>query len=187
MGLFSSIKAIFQFRKELRRSIEEAKENEMRYLAMTTDELSALSDDELFTAVTARTESKVDSFDEWEDGVNSLNPSQKIFYSVNWLEIEVNNGGLCQFFVNSSRMVAPFVSNYMAIIGAEEHQNLYDNFVKKNAIDLTELSFFDVNEAEEFEEKVERYPFDEYDDAFYDMEPLETYLKKFGRAHLVDF
>ena len=187
MGLFSSIKAILQFKKELKRSIKETQENENRYLTMTTDELSVLSDDELFEAIVARTESKVDSFDEWEDGVNSLNPSQKIFYSVNWLEIEVNNGGLCQFFVNSSRMVAPFVSNYMAIIGAEEHKNLYDNFVKKNAIDLTELSFFDVNEAEEFEEKVERYPFDEYDDAFYDMEPLETYLKKFGRAHLVDF
>ena len=187
MGWFSSIKAILQFKKELKRSIKETQENEKRYLTMTTDELSALSDDELFAAIVARTESKVDSFDEWEDGVNSLNPSQKIFYSVNWLEIEVNNGGLCQFFVNSSRMVAPFVSKYMAIIGAEEHQNLYDNFVKKNAIDLTELSFFDVNEAEEFEEKVERYPFDEYDDVFYDMEPLETYLKKFGRAHLVDF
>ena len=187
MGFFSSIKAILQFKKELKRSIKETQENEKRYLTMTTDELSALSDDELFAAIVARTESKVDSFDEWEDGVNSLNSSQKIFYSVNWLEIEVNNGGLCQFFVNSSRMVAPFVSKYMAIIGAEEHQNLYDNFVKKNAIDLTELSFFDVNEAEEFEEKAERYPFDEYDDAFYDMEPLETYLKKFGRAHLVDF
>ena len=97
MGLFSSIKAIFQFRKELKRSIEEAKENEKRYLTMLTDELSALSDDELFEAVTARTESKVDSFDEWEDGVNALNTSQKIFYSVNWLEMEVNNGGLCQF------------------------------------------------------------------------------------------
>ena len=187
MGLFSSIKAILQFKKKLKRSIKETQENEKRYLTMTTDELSALSDDELFEAIVARTESKVDSFDEWEDGVNSLNPSQKIFYSVNWLEIEVNNGGLCQFFVNSSRMVAPFVSKYMAIIGAEDHQNLYDNFVKKNAIDLTDLSFFDVNEVEEFEEKVERYPFDEYDDAFYDMEPLETYLKKFGRAHLVDF
>ena len=187
MGFFSSIKGILQFIKELKRIIKETQENEKRYLTMTTDELSALSDDELFAAIVARTESKVDSFDEWEDGVNSLNSSQKIFYSVNWLEIEVNNGGLCQFFVNSSRMVAPFVSKYMAIIGAEEHQNLYDNFVKKNAIDLTELSFFDVNEAGEFEEKVERYPFDEYDDAFYDMEPLETYLKKFGRAHLVDF
>ena len=111
MGHFSTIKNIIKFRKELKKSIEEAKENEKRYLEMTVEELSALSDDELFEAVTARTEGKVDSFDEWEDGVNSLNPSQKIFYSVNWLEMEVNNGGLCQFFVNSSRMVAPLVSD----------------------------------------------------------------------------
>ena len=116
MGLFSAIKNMIKFRKELKKSIEEAKENEKRYLEMTVEELSALSDDELFEAVTARTESKVDSFDEWECGVNSLNPSQKIFYSVNWLEMEVNNGGLCQFFVNSSRMVAPLVSEYMGII-----------------------------------------------------------------------
>lgn len=66
-----------------KRSIEEAKENEKRYLAMTPNELSALSDDELFEAVIARTESEVDSFDEWENGVNSLNSSQKLFYSVN--------------------------------------------------------------------------------------------------------
>ena len=153
---------------------------------MTVEDLSSLSDDELFEAVTARTERKVDSFDEWEDGVNSLNPSQKIFYSVNWLEMEVNNGGLCQFFVNSSRMVAPLVSEYMDIIGAVDHKKLYDDFVNKNEIDLTELSFFDVNEVEEFEEKTEKYPFDEYDDAFYDMEPLETYLKKFIRENIKD-
>lgn len=187
MGLFSAIKNTLKFKKELKKSIKEAKEKEKRYLEMTVEELSALSDDELFEAVTARTERKVDSFDEWEDGVNSLNPSQKIFYSVNWLEMEVNNGGLCQFFVNSSRMVAPLVSEYMGIIGAVEHKKLYDDFVNKNGIDLTELSFFDVNEVEEFEEKTEKYPFDEYDDAFYDMEPLETYLKKFIRENVKDF
>ena len=97
MGFFSTIKNIITFRKELKKSIEEAQENERRYLEMTTDELSALSDEELFDAVTARTENKVDIFDELEDGVSSLNHSQRIFYSVNWLEIEVNNGGLCQF------------------------------------------------------------------------------------------
>ena len=48
MGFFSSMKAIFQLRKELKRSIAEAKENEKRYLEMTMDELSALSDDELY-------------------------------------------------------------------------------------------------------------------------------------------
>lgn len=187
MGLFSSIKNIIKFRKELKKSIEEAKENEKRYLAMTTDELSFLSDDELFEAVTLRTEGKVDSFDELEDGVNSLNHSQKIFYSVNWLEIEVNNGGLCQFFVNSSRMVAPFVSEYMGIIGATAHKALFDDFILKTGIDLNDLSSFDCDDAEEFEGQYQRYPFDEYDDAFYDMEPPEAFLKKFIRERLDDF
>ena len=187
MGFFSAIKAVISFRKELKNSIAESKEKETRYLAMTTSELSELSDDELFEAVICRTENKVDSYDEWEDGVNALNSSQKIFYSVNWLEIEVNNGGLCQFFVNSSRMVAPYVSEYMGIIGAEDHKKLYDNFVSKYKIDLCELSFFDVEKAEEFEEKTQKYPFDEYDDAFYDMESLESYLKQFVRKYLGDF
>ena len=187
MGLFSAIKNMIKFRKELKKSIEEAKKNEKRYLEMTVEELSALSDDELFEAVTARTESKVDSFDEWEDGVNLLNPSQKIFYSVNWLEMEVNNGGLCQFFVNSSRMVAPLVSEYMGIIGAVDHKKLYDDFISKYGIDLNNLSSFDIEDATEFEEQNQRYPFDEYDDAFYDMEPLETYLKKFIRENIKDF
>ena len=187
MGLFSAIKNMIKFRKELKKSIEEAKENEKHYLEMTVEELFALSDDELFEAVTVRTENKVDSFDEWEDGVNSLNPSQKIFYSVNWLEIEVNNGGLCQFFINSSRMVAPLVSEYMGIIGAVDHKKLYDNFTSKYGIDLNDLSSFDIEEAAEFEEQNQRYPFDEYDDVFYDMEPLETFLKKFIRENVKDF
>ena len=84
-------------------------------------------------------------------------------------------------------MVAPLVSEYMGIIGAAEHKKLYDDFVNKNGIDLTELSFCDVDKAEEFEEKTEKYPFDEYDDAFYDMEPLEIYLKNFIRENINDF
>ena len=187
MGVFGSIKAILQFRKELKRSIAEAQENEKRYLKATVEELSAFSDDELFEAVTARTERKVDRFDEWEDGVNSLNPSQKIFYSVHWLETEVNNGGLCQFFVNSSRMVAPLVSEYMGMIGAIDHKKLYDDFTSTYGIDLNDLSSFDVEEVADFEEQKQRYPFDEYDDAFYDMEPLKAYLKKFIRENIQDF
>jgi hypothetical protein len=187
MGLFGSIKEIFRLHKVLKESIKEAKEKEALYLNMSHEEMANLSDDELFDAVLTRTETKVDAFEEWEDGVNALNNSQKIFYAVNWLEIEVNNGGLCQFFVNSSRMVAPYVSEYMGIIGAIEHKNLFDKFVNENNIDLTDLSSFDVEEADEFEEQTERYPFDDYDDAFYDMESLETYLKKFAREHLQDF
>ena len=187
MGLFSAIKEIIKFKKELKKSITEAKENEARYLAMTLEDLSALSDDELFEAVVIRTESKVSRFEDWTDGVNSLNSSQKIFYSLNWLEMEVNNGGLCQFFVNSSRMVAPCVSEFMGIVGANEHKKLYDDFIAQNDIDLSDLSFFDIEKVEEFEEKTQKYPFDEYDNMFCEIEPLESYLKRFIKAHLEEF
>lgn len=187
MGLFSMIKDGFRFQKELRKSIKEAREAQKRYPGMTTEELSALSDDELFEAATVRTENKVGSFEEWEDGVNALNPSQKIFYSVSWLETEVNNGGLCQFFVNSSRMVAPLVSEYMGIIGAADHKKLFDDFISGNNIDLNDLSYFDMEDVEEFEEQNQRYPFAEYDNAFYNTEPLETFLKAFIRENIKDF
>ena len=187
MGLFGTIKEVVKFRKELKKSIEESKEKEACYLNMSKEDMAVLSDDELFEAVLVRTSHKVESFDEWEDGVNSLNPSQKIFYSVNWLEMEVNNGGLCQFFVNSSRMVAPFVSEYMGVIGADDHKKLFDTFIAENKIDLLNLSSFDIVELDEFEAQTQRYPFDQYDDAFYALKPLETYLKKYAKEHLADF
>lgn len=186
MSLFSTIKEIIKFRKELKKCIIESKEKEMLYLSMSNEDMVSLSDDELFEAALFRIEHKVDSYDDWEEGVNSLNNSQKIFYSINWLETEVNNGGLCQFFVNSSRMVAPNVSEYMNIIGANNHKNLFDKFIADNNIDLHNLSSFDIDDVDEYEKQTERYPFDDYDDAFCDMEPLEIYLKKFAREHSKD-
>ena len=184
MGLFGAIKTIIKFRKELKKSIVEAKENEARYLAMSVEELSALSDDELFDAVDSRVENRIDGYKKLEEGFAALNEPQKIFCSLKWMQAEVDNGGLCQFFVNSSRLVAPLVSEYMGIVGANEHKGLYDAFVEKNGIDLSDFSFFDIVKIEEFEEKAQKYPFDEYDDAFYGMEPLENYLKKYIRDNL---
>ena len=167
--------------------IKGSSEDRERYLDMSHDELEALSDDELFSAVDARVEEQVERYEDLADGLNALNASQKVFYTLNWLEIEVNNGGLCQFFVNSSRIVAPWVSTSMNIIGAIEHQRLYDNFVQENGINLNDLSFFDVQKVSEFQEKTKRYPFDQYDHAFYQMESLESYLKRYIRENLTDF
>jgi hypothetical protein len=187
MGLFGAIKAFFALRKNLAKELEEIREREARYPVMTTDELAALDDEELFEAVNVRTENKVDSFEELTEGFHSLNASQKVFYALNWLEMEVNNGGLCQFFVNSSRVAAPFVSEYMGVVGADAHKKLFDEFIKKSNINVTELSFFDIEKIEEFEEKAESYPFDDYDEAYYEMEPLQTYLQKYIREHVADF
>ncbi len=158
-----------------------------KYIKMSIPELSQLTDDELFTAVWTRTENIVSSKEDILEGFNSLNEEQRIFYAVNYLEMEVNNGGLCQFFVNSSRMVAPVVSEYMGIIGATEHKKLYDTFTEKHQINIQDLSSFDCETVEVFQSQYERYPFDEYDDAFYKLEPLQKYLTQFIKENIEAF
>jgi len=168
-------------------AINRALNPDAAYLKASTEELSQLSDEELICAVWARTENTVRSKKDMLEGFYSLNEEQRIFYAVNYLEMEVNNGGLCQFFVNSSRIVAPVVGEYMGIIGAKEHQKLYEEFIKTHQIDTNDLSSFDCETVEVFQEQHERYPFDEYDDAFYVLEPLQTHLVAYVKKHIEKF
>ena len=183
MGLFDFDKQKFDFAK----AFEEQMKREATYIQMSTAALSKLSDDELYNAVWVRTENIVSSQEDLIEGVNSLNEEQRIFYAVFLLELEVNNGGLCQFFVNSSRMVAPIVSECMEMIGASEHKILYDAFIKKNQIDTYDLSSFDCENVEDYKPQYERYPFDEYDDDFYKLEPLQGYLVPFVKKYIEKF
>lgn len=158
-----------------------------KYISMTTDELSALADEELYEAVTDRIENKFRGYETLEEDFNSLNEPEKIVYSLNEMIMEIENGGLCQFFSNSSNMVAPFVSDYMGIIGAEEHKKLYDSFVSENNINFSDLSYFEDADIDDFAKINNSYPFDEFDEKFYETEPLETYVTKYIRGHIVDF
>ena len=171
----------------LRDRIHKALLIDEKYIKMSASELSQLSDEELFEAVWNRTENIVSSKDDFADGFNDLNDEQRIFYAVNYLEMEVNNGGLCQFFVNQSRMFAPIVSAYMGVIGATEHQKLYDTFIEKQHIDTNNLSSFDCDTIEDFQSQYKRYPFDEYDNAFYELEPLQNHLISFIKKHIEKF
>ena len=56
--------------------------------------------------------------------------------------MELQNGGLCQFFVNSSRSLAPYVDECLKMVGAEEHRKLFAEFVANNQIDLNNLDSF---------------------------------------------
>ncbi|MBR5490023.1 MAG: DUF4375 domain-containing protein [Oscillospiraceae bacterium] len=183
MGLFSFIKQAIAFKK----SFKEQAQRDAVYLQMSTEELATLPDDELFSAVWIRTENIVSSKEDLLEGFNSLNDEQRVFYAVNYLEMEVNNGGLCQFFVNSSRMVAPIVSEYMGIIGAIEHKKLYNAFIEKHQINTNDLSSFDSDTIEVFQSQYECYPFDEYDDAFYELEPLQNHLVSYVKKHIEKF
>ena len=154
-----------------------------RYLKMPLEELKALPDDALFDALTARTEAKLIKAGGFVDGVDSLSNAEKVFYIASYYEMEVNNGGLCQFFVNSSRMIAPMLLDCLRAIGADEHAKLLETFVADNGIDLNELSSFAVDSYEEYERRCESYPFDDFDDKFYELDAITDLLTQYAREH----
>ena len=61
---------------------------------------------------------------------------------------------------------------------------LFDDFVKNNNIDLNDLSFFDFEDLSEYETKANAYPFDDFDDALYDLIDLEEFLQTFAETNL---
>ncbi len=185
--MFEFIKEIFRFKKELKDSIKQHEEDRKRYLLMTSEELAQLQDDALFEAVIIRTQSEVDEYEDIIEGINSLNGAKKNFYITSNYEMEVNNGGLCQFFVNTGRYAAPELSVALDEIGALEHKKAFNTFVKDNCIDLNDLSSFDIEDVSEFEQQNERYPFDKFDEVFCDMKPIQDYLTEYVRENIVRF
>ena len=113
-----------------------------------------------------------------------LTDEQKFVYSLNKFEAEVNNGGLCQFFVNSSSECAPYVSDALAIVGAIELKTLFDNFISENKIDTNDLSSFKISSIDEYEAQTERFDFDSFDDKFYEDENLHNQIIDYARKHI---
>ena len=75
----------------------------------------------------------------------------------------------------------------MGVISADEHKKLYDKFIAENGIDVNDLESFDCDTDEEFSAQYDRYPFDEFDDAFCELKPLSEYLIAYAREHIDSF
>lgn len=118
-----------------------------------------------------------------DDDISQLSDEEKVFYVVYYFNAEWQNGGLCQFFVNSSRVYAPIIGEYLGIIGALEHKQMYEDFIKNNNIDVNDLSFFE-NRTISYQEKVNSHPFDKFDDEFYGLPELDEYLEKYLEEYL---
>ena len=105
-------------------------------------------------------------------------------------DAEIQNGGLCQFFVNSTRETAPYVSEALRLTGADEYASIFDEFCADTGIDLNDLSSFIIDDSIDYEAQTERYPFDQFDDDYYmlyEEKPLEQYIARYARAHLSAF
>ena len=185
---FDFAAAFLQMRKELDGRVEAARAERKRLLAMTAEELCALDDGALREAIRVRIEAILDERLGEEDDVAAelrvLEPALRCFYVLDLYDCEVQNGGLCQFFVNTSRAVAPLVGKCLGAVGAEAHRSLYDGFLRENRIDMARLSAF---RRGSFAAMHRRYPFDAFDRAFRRLAPLEEALLGYVRAHAEAF
>lgn len=100
------------------------------------------------------------------------------------LNMEVLNGGLCQFFVNDG--------DFAALVPAA----LVCDFAEKHGIELDDLSDFELTldpDDADFDPYIaltEKYPFDDFDDAYcelYGTNPLEGHIARFIREHIDAF
>ncbi|MBE6951412.1 MAG: DUF4375 domain-containing protein [Ruminococcaceae bacterium] len=182
MGIIQFFKELSNFKKVVTDAAKAASEEPAELPVLSP----YMDDDTLFETAVERIDILVELHEEDAEHAPLTLP-QRYCYALNLLELEVNNGGLCQFFVNSSRLAAPWVSDGLAAIGAAEHKELFDGFIGKYRIDVKDLSSFSILRVRDFEKQAKRYPFDEYDDRFYTLPSLREPLTAYIRQHLDEF
>lgn len=112
------------------------------------------------------------SFD--PNNIENYTKQQLVVICVGIYDAEINNGGLCQFFSNSSRAFAPIISESLEQINAKKHKLQFDNFIKENNIDIKDLDRFKTDNVNEFIEHYNDYPFIEFDREYYNLEEEEN-------------
>ena len=94
------------------------------------EELLTLSDEDLYEAVYFQNLDIAEENEEHE--LEQFTGPRRVVYILNLFNGEIQNGGLCQFFVNSSSEVAPYVAEALESVGAQAHKKLFEEFVAEN-------------------------------------------------------
>ena len=103
--------------------------------------------------------------------------------------MEIMNGGLCQFFVNNGEEYASLVSDALIAVGLDKVAAMYNAFLSDSGISMSDMESFEIDGIDEFEEQTERYPFDDFDDAFYELSEsldMEQAMLDYANAHAAD-
>ena len=178
MGFFDSLPSMM----DLEAILKEQKKREAKYLRMDTAELKMLNDDELYEAVRARVCGKVFASEH-----SHLNTEETVFYAVDTLDGEINNGGLCQFFVNFDQKMVSVIGQCLSIIGAEEHKAIYEKFLRDYKINVEDLSNFEIRDVSDYIKCAEKYPFEEFDNTYFTLPSVQEYLIPYVRNNIQKF
>ena len=167
---------------------EKYQEFERYAITLTPADLAALDDDTLTEALRARVMHYAQEkygFDvtKASDGMSLPLRTAFVLFS---FDAEIQNGGLDQFFFNSTSELAPYVADALMLVGACEYADLFAHACEENGIDPCDSSTFEDDDEDDEDENL----FDEFDDAYYALyeeKPLEPYITRYVRAHLEDF
>ena len=134
------------------------------YLKMDAEALRALPEDELAIAL-------ADILDErhgvWETGgaaLSTLHTEAKVAYTLIAFEREFMNGGIAQYFTNSSRMTAPYLIQALRAVHADKTADLLEGHMASHRIDVNDPPMFDYEHQQVLEEQMNRYRIETLDE-----------------------
>ncbi len=151
------------------------------------EDLLTLSDDDLFEAIYMQNIDIAEMAEDEEKEVEQFTGARRTVYVLSLFDSEIQNGGLCQFFVNSSRAVALYVSEALENVGAKEHLDLFEEFVTSNKIDVSDIESFKVFSIRGFKKQTKRYDFDSFDDKYYELPALQENVVGYIKDHINEF
>lgn len=117
---------------------------------------------------------------------NAQQEAAKAMHIVAIFDMEIQNGGLCQFFSNGGSPYATKVIGSLQFLGLEPMALLYKSFIEDHRIDPTDLTSFHCDKVEDFAALCAKYPYDEFDDAYmglWESLNFSQAMLRFANAH----
>ena len=152
MGLIAKIKELFSAERYIQRAMEAMDKEYSRYAELSGEELLALPDDELLSAVLYRINARHREsggktqphlYERFED----MAPHEQALYAVSELDaVMQEDGGLGIFLLDRDyRFLIPHLSECLREVGAGAHAALFADFVRDNRVDPVRARAFAQN------------------------------------------
>ena len=150
------------------------------------DELLTLSDCMLVEIVSFQTNNIIKGIKDNE--FEALCKPRQVVYILSTFDNEIQNGGLYQLFANCTCEFVAHVSDFLDIVSACGQKSLYDDFLKENSIDFSEISSFKAETVEEYIEKEKMLDYDKFNNAYYKIQPtLYKKIADYIRTNISEF
>lgn len=146
----------------------------------------SLSDTQLYKKVYGQCVDLRYSYDSEAAALEAFTPVQRLVYILGVYDMEVLCGGLSGFLINSGSL-APYVEENLAILGAEEHRQLFAQYIADNEINVYGLESGSASSILDYLALVEEYDTEDFDGRYVALPPLQDLLTAYIQEHIEEF